>query len=366
VGHRIKAVRRTKERQRKQLFRSILALNVIPSITQGAFALLIVGLVIKLLRIRSHQTRIYLYSIPVVRSIIVFLIGIPDISSPDSRRLLSGFWLPDPLHLIRAPIEYTKDLHIIIARDIFPLLLLATLAITALILAIRWLRLVFFYADLSKKEEADRQRYQIAYDILDRLALKGRAVMPKLIVSDEALTPFTVGYKIPTVVCPANLLELAKPDQLEAILAHEMAHIKRRDYLAQWFYLLLRDLLFYNPALRLCLRKITNSIEFICDEIAVSLSREPRALAEALLIISDSLERISPFQRRRIFLAKYLYEEAGLLERVANIANFQMRGSPTPRGGRFWKRALRAFCYFLSVWVYFIVIINFESVRLAL
>jgi beta-lactamase regulating signal transducer with metallopeptidase domain len=268
--------------------------------------------------------------------------------------------------LIRAPIEYTKDLHIIIPRDIFPLLLLATLAITALILAIRWLRLVFFYADLSKKEEADRQRYQIAYDILDRLALKGRAVIPKLIISEEAFTPFTIGYRTPTIVCPKELFEIARPDQLEAILAHEMAHIKRRDYLAQWFYLLLRDLLFYNPALRLCLRKIINSIEFICDEIAVSLSSEPRALAEGLLIISDSLERISPFQRRRIFLAKYLYEKGSLAERVLNISNLAMREAPAPRSGRFWKRALLAFCYFLSVWIYFTVIINLQAERLAL
>lgn len=348
------------------MFRSILALNVIPSITQGALALLIVSLVIKLLRIQSYQTKIYLYSIPVVRSIIVFLIGIPDISAYDSRSLVSAFWMPDPLHLIRVPIDYTKGLRVLVLRDIFPFLLLTTLAIIALLLTIRWLRLAFFYADLSRKEEADRQKYQIAYDILDRLALKGRSVMSKLIISEEAVTPFTIGYRTPTIVCPKELFEMATPNQLEAILAHEMAHVKRRDYVAQWFYLLLRDVLFYNPALRFCLRKIINSIEFVCDEMAISLTGEPRALAEGLVMISDSLEKISPSQRRRVLLAKYLYEKGSLLERVANISNLAIRGVPAPRRGRFWKRALLTFCYFLSVWIYFVVIINLPGGRSAL
>lgn len=355
-----------RERQRKQLFRSILALNVIPSITQGAFALLIVSVVIKLLRIRSYQIRLYLYSIPVVRSIVVFLVGVPDVSSPDSRPLLSGFWLPDPLRLIAAPIEYTKDLHVVIPRDIFPLLLLTTLAITALLLAIRWLGLVSFYARLSRKEEADRQRYRIVYDILERLALKGRVVMPRLIISEEALTPFTIGYKPPTVVCPKELFEMARPNQLEAILAHEMAHVKRGDYVAQWFYLLLRDLFFYNPALRFCLRKMINSIEFVCDETAVSLTGEPRALAEGLLMISGSLEKISPFQRRKVLLAKYLYERGSLLERVVNIRNLAMRSAPAPRRARLWKKPLLAFCYFLSVWIYFTVMVDFQGLRFGL
>lgn len=357
-----------RERQRKQLFRSILALNVIPSITQGALALLIVSLVIniKLLRIQSYQTKIFLYSIPVLRSIIVFLVGVPDISSPDSRPLLSAFWMPDPLHLIRAPIDYTRDLRVLVLRDIFPLLLLTTLAIIALILAIRWLRLALFYADLSRKGEADRQKYRIAYNILEGLALKSGVVVPKLIISEEALTPFTIGYSAPAIVCPKELFEMARPNQLEAIMAHEMAHVKRRDYLAQWLYLLLRDLLFFNPALRFCLRKIINSIEFVCDEIAVCLTNEPKALAEGLLMISGSLEKNSPLQRRGVFLAKYLYERGSLLERVVNISNFVMRGAPARRRGRSWKRALLAFCYFLSVWVYFTVIVNLQGVRLAL
>jgi beta-lactamase regulating signal transducer with metallopeptidase domain len=261
--------------------------------------------------------------------------------------------MPDPLRLIT--LDHTKGLQVIVYQDIFASLVLATLAIVALLLAIRWSGLVFFYAKLSRKEEADRRRYRVAYDILKRLVLKSGVVMPGLIVSEETLTPFTIGYKTPTVVCPKNLFELASPNQLEAILA-----------LAQWLYLLLRDLLFFNPALRFCLGKIMNSIEFICDEIAVSLFNEPKALAEGLLMISGSLEKISPFQRRRVFLAKYLYEKGSLLERVTNIGNLAMRAAPAQKRSRFWKRALLAFCYFLSVWVYFIVIINFQSARLAL
>lgn len=355
-----------KRKTEKQLFRSILALNVIPSITQGAFALLIVSVVVKLLRIRGYQTRLYLYSIPVVRSIIVFLIGVPDVSTPDSRPLISGFWMPDPLHLIRVPIDYTRDLRVLVLRDIFPFLLLTTLAIIALLLTIRWLRLAFFYADLSRKEGADRQKYQIAYDILDRLALKGRSVMPKLIISEEALTPFTIGYKTPTLVCPKELFNIATPDQLEAVLAHEMAHVKRGDYVAQWFYLLLRDLLFYNPVLRFCLRKIINFMEFVCDEMAVSLTGKPRALAEGLLMISDSLEKISPLQRRKVLLAKYLYEKGSLLERVVNIRNLAMRGVPVPGRRPFWKKMLLAFCYLLSVWIYFTVMVDFQGLRFGL
>lgn len=70
--------------------------------------------------------------------------------------------------------------------------------------------------------------------------------------------------------------------ELEAVLAHELGHVVRRDYLVIWLATLLRDAFCYLPTSWLAYRQLQHEKELACDELAVGATNRPLALASAL------------------------------------------------------------------------------------
>jgi beta-lactamase regulating signal transducer with metallopeptidase domain len=70
--------------------------------------------------------------------------------------------------------------------------------------------------------------------------------------------------------------------ELEAVLAHELGHVVRRDYLVIWLATLLRDAFCYLPTSWLAYRQLQHEKELACDELAVNVTNRPLALASAL------------------------------------------------------------------------------------
>ena len=77
------------------------------------------------------------------------------------------------------------------------------------------------------------------------------------------------------MLLPASALAGLSPQQLEAILAHELAHIRRHDYLVNLLQTLVETLLFYHPAVWWLSRRIRVERENCCDDLAVSLCGDP-------------------------------------------------------------------------------------------
>ena len=90
------------------------------------------------------------------------------------------------------------------------------------------------------------------------------------------------------VLVPAALLARMPADLLEALLAHELAHVRRHDYLVNLLQNAVETLLFFHPAVWWISRRIRAERELIADHIAASTLGEPRRLALAL----SELERI--------------------------------------------------------------------------
>ena len=76
-------------------------------------------------------------------------------------------------------------------------------------------------------------------------------------------------------------------DELEAALAHELAHIRRSRSSTLVLLFLLRMIMFFNPVTLIAFRKIVHAEEDICDDVAVSWTRKPQALAAALQRLSE-------------------------------------------------------------------------------
>ncbi|MES2325086.1 MAG: M56 family metallopeptidase [Pseudomonadota bacterium] len=118
---------------------------------------------------------------------------------------------------------------------------------------------------------------------LDRLARQfgvTRRVVLGLV--DDLSSPVTAGWWRPVVLVPASLATGMSPYLLEALLAHEMAHIRRHDYLVNLIQSAIEIVLFYHPTVWWLSTRVRVEREQIADDLAASMLGEPRRLALAL------------------------------------------------------------------------------------
>lgn len=104
----------------------------------------------------------------------------------------------------------------------------------------------------------------------------------RLRIVDSIASPLTAGCWRPLLLLPASLLSGMPPELVEALIAHELGHIKRCDYLVNLAQNVIETLLFYHPAVWWLSRCIRQEREQIADDLAASYLGEPRRLALAL------------------------------------------------------------------------------------
>ncbi|MEO7909349.1 MAG: M56 family metallopeptidase [Roseiflexaceae bacterium] len=92
----------------------------------------------------------------------------------------------------------------------------------------------------------------------------------------------TYGLWRPTVLLSAWMIQHLDARELEAVLAHEIGHVARRDYLVGWLATVLRDAFCYLPTSWAAYTQLQHEKELACDELAVGLTHHPLALASAL------------------------------------------------------------------------------------
>lgn len=116
-------------------------------------------------------------------------------------------------------------------------------------------------------------------DLAQQFALPGRVLLR---VVKDIESPLTIGWLRPMILVPASLVTGMDPSYLQALLAHELAHIRRYDYLMNLIQNLIEMILFFHPAVWWISKKIRNERENIADDLAASMLGEPRRLALAL------------------------------------------------------------------------------------
>ena len=108
-----------------------------------------------------------------------------------------------------------------------------------------------------------------ARQFADRLGL--RRMVPVL-ASVRVASPTLVGWVKPAVVLPLAVLTRMPPEQIDMVLAHELAHLKRLDHIANLFQVVLETLFFYHPAVHWVSREARNERELCCDELALHVA----------------------------------------------------------------------------------------------
>ena len=109
----------------------------------------------------------------------------------------------------------------------------------------------------------------------------------RLLESALVEVPTLIGWLRPTILVPASVFIGLTPDQLEAILAHELAHVRRYDYLVNLFQTVIETILFYHPAVWWISRKLREERENCCDDIALEVMQNRLVYVSALARLEE-------------------------------------------------------------------------------
>ncbi|MFQ5732223.1 MAG: M56 family metallopeptidase [Planctomycetaceae bacterium] len=169
------------------------------------------------------------------------------------------------------------------------------------------------------------------------------STIPRLACSRRVAEAMVVGFFRPVILLPMAWATQMPADVLQSVLAHELAHIRRRD---QWVNLLQRVaevLLFYHPAVWWISRRMRTEREFCCDEAAAAAVGGAVLYAEAL----ETVGRLRVDERTPLLSTTIGGTNMALLSRVKNVLG--KPGSPKGRDG--WSIGLLAVCVPLMICV---------------
>lgn len=157
-----------------------------------------------------------------------------------------------------------------------------------------------------------------------------RAVTLRL--AHDIASPLTARVLRPVIWFPATFLTQLPPDQIEALLAHELAHIHRLDWVWNGLQCLIESLLFFHPGMWWLSRRIRQEREHACDDLAVAVCGDAIVLAEALVELG----------RRRLDAPRIaLAAEGGsLMKRISHL----LSGSPIRQNWRVSGALLLLLC----------------------
>lgn len=162
----------------------------------------------------------------------------------------------------------------------------------------------------------------------------GLTFPPHVCTSEKVREAIVVGLWRPLVLLPASWLTEMTPEVLEAVIAHELAHVRRFDLWVNLLQRLVETLLFYHPAVWWLSRRLSVEREMCADELAVGATSERLAYATAL----EQLGRMRLGRTAPQLGAGIGGKKMALLDRVGNI----LGTSPSNRRARWWPVALLA------------------------
>ena len=146
--------------------------------------------------------------------------------------------------------------------------------------------------------------------VCDRVQVGRRVILR---VSDQVISPMAMGVWRATVILPMSAVLNLSTEELEAVLAHELGHIRPWDYACNLLQTALETVLFFHPAVWWLSRRVRDRREACCDEIAVRNCSDPIVYAQTLL----RLEEQKLVDRR--FAVALSGSKGSLLERVKKV-----------------------------------------------
>lgn|GEM_PF-983820 len=283
------------------------------SVFSMALALSLVYIFIWFFRVGTDRWKLILLSLPFIKIVYDSLRGVPEKSIlfsgvdpftlPPRHQILSvgaGFdkWTPFISTVFSVQGPNGKTYHssvgdyvlIWVNRTFGPqassIVVFAALATSFTLLA----RRLIHYRNFEIRRRSDRKS-QTSF----KVQKLGRRSIDIYISDKFSGSPFTGGFRSPYICLPKDAVGSLNKNELNAVIAHEMAHIRYYDLIFTIAVQALGDLFWFIPGYRWLSRKIDRMREIAADEWATSIHHEPQCLASALLKLKDVPEVKSRF-----------------------------------------------------------------------
>ena len=139
-----------------------------------------------------------------------------------------------------------------------------------------------------------------------------------LLVADDLAGPVAMGLFWPAILLPASMATGLPPEHIRAVLAHELAHIRRYDYLVNFVQLVIEALLYFNPAVWWLSRQVRIEREACCDALAARALGDAADYAQALTRIGGRVHAGATLASAAQGFAPEP-QHGGLLERIRRL-----------------------------------------------
>ena len=170
----------------------------------------------------------------------------------------------------------------------------------------------------------------------------GLRIAPHIRVSEKVREALVMKFYRPLILLPASWLTEMTPEMLEAVIAHELAHVRRFDLWVSLLQRIIETVLFYHPAVWWLSRRIDAEREICADELAVQTTSDRLTYATAL----EKLGRLRVAQLSTQIGVGIGGNRMPLLHRIANI----LSASTDSRRVRWWPVAFIVFAIVPVVW----------------
>ena len=169
-------------------------------------------------------------------------------------------------------------------------------------------RMLLFH---QKRSPSDRL-LNIIKPLSERMQVRWRV---RIFESFKVTIPMVVGALKPVILVPVGFMAGIPVNQVEAILAHELAHVKRLDYLVNIFQSIIEVIFFYHPAVWWMSSVIRREREHCCDDLALSMCDGKLTYIKALSNIQNTQH-----QNKKVMVA-FSSKKYQLLERIHRLLN---------------------------------------------
>lgn len=228
------------------------------------------------------------------------------------RGTISGFPIPTPVrHLIITFLPYGSSVYLVI--------------LTGLLTRYCY---YFFYSKKLSREGLTRIEPRFRIFVAETSRRMGIRPEVKVWLSKLIDVPVTLGFLKPVILLPFTMAGHLTSDQVEAILVHELAHIRRNDFFLNLGVTLLEGLFFFNPFARSLIGDLKKEREYHCDDWVLQFRYDPQAYVSALLSVA---RQASQHRQTRLALAATGSGNDQLLLQRSKRILLQQRTGDRPR-----------------------------------